>query len=381
METPTEASSESGARPSLGHLRIRPSPSRPCPWLPGLNGGPRGVSVLGTQSGNAKDTGACTECFLFVGPRALPGFGCRLKNPEVFDRRTCRKFHSKFGDLDQALVAAANGSNEDRGEVADEDKRIITDDEIISLSIEFFDQNRSDRKVNKEKSKEEKKFPVRGGKELGARGNNVARTDGRAAFPGRRRLEGQRSSVPPLSFISEQHPALQGQAAPRAPPLPARAQAARNREAILRVRRSPRAALRSADEAPAKFESEIVRPHRTREADGLCRLAEPELGGERRPLQVCSLRTGLLDSEAVHAPGPRGHRGARLSRRSESRVDPVFNPSLHDNRLFVASSARFSAKALSPSPTRCPQSLESGFCWMGFADKLLPNAKLRDARR
>lgn len=34
---------------------------------------------------------------------------------------------------------AANGSNEDRGEVADEDKRIITDDEIISLSIEFFD--------------------------------------------------------------------------------------------------------------------------------------------------------------------------------------------------------------------------------------------------
>ncbi|XP_006978787.1 polycomb complex protein BMI-1 isoform X1 [Peromyscus maniculatus bairdii] len=50
---------------------------------------------------------------------------------------------------------AANGSNEDRGEVADEDKRIITDDEIISLSIEFFDQSRSDRKVNKEKSKEE----------------------------------------------------------------------------------------------------------------------------------------------------------------------------------------------------------------------------------
>ncbi|XP_067326435.1 polycomb complex protein BMI-1 isoform X2 [Anolis sagrei] len=48
---------------------------------------------------------------------------------------------------------AANGSNEDRGEVADEDKRIITDDEIISLSIEFFDQNRLDRKGNKEKEK------------------------------------------------------------------------------------------------------------------------------------------------------------------------------------------------------------------------------------
>lgn len=38
--------------------------------------------------------------------------------------------------------AASNGSNEDRGEVADEEKRIITDDEIISLSIEFFDQSR-----------------------------------------------------------------------------------------------------------------------------------------------------------------------------------------------------------------------------------------------
>lgn len=39
-------------------------------------------------------------------------------------------------------VDASNGSNEDRGQVADEDKRIITDDEIISLSIEFFDQGR-----------------------------------------------------------------------------------------------------------------------------------------------------------------------------------------------------------------------------------------------
>ncbi|XP_061877184.1 polycomb complex protein BMI-1-A [Entelurus aequoreus] len=38
-------------------------------------------------------------------------------------------------------VEASNSSNEDRGEVADEEKRIITDDEIISLSIEFFDQS------------------------------------------------------------------------------------------------------------------------------------------------------------------------------------------------------------------------------------------------
>ncbi|XP_064797295.1 polycomb complex protein BMI-1-A-like isoform X1 [Oncorhynchus masou masou] len=39
-------------------------------------------------------------------------------------------------------VDATTRSNEDRGEVADEDKRIITDDEIISLSIEFFDHNK-----------------------------------------------------------------------------------------------------------------------------------------------------------------------------------------------------------------------------------------------
>ncbi|KAG9476602.1 hypothetical protein GDO78_003241 [Eleutherodactylus coqui] len=58
---------------------------------------------------------------------------------------------------DHPSADVTNGSNEDRGEVADEDKRIITDDEIISLSIEFFDQNRMDRKGNreKEKSKEE----------------------------------------------------------------------------------------------------------------------------------------------------------------------------------------------------------------------------------
>ena len=40
------------------------------------------------------------------------------------------------------MSVATTRSNEDRGEVADEDKRIITDDEIISLSIEFFDHNK-----------------------------------------------------------------------------------------------------------------------------------------------------------------------------------------------------------------------------------------------
>ncbi|KAM3822240.1 polycomb complex protein BMI-1 isoform 1-T5 [Vipera latastei] len=55
---------------------------------------------------------------------------------------------------------AANGSNEDRGEVADEDKRIITDDEIISLSIEFFDQNKVERKGSKEKEKAKEEYQI-----------------------------------------------------------------------------------------------------------------------------------------------------------------------------------------------------------------------------
>lgn len=52
-------------------------------------------------------------------------------------------------------VDASNGSNEDRGEVADEDKRIITDDEIISLSIEFFDQSRLGGRVDDKSSKDQ----------------------------------------------------------------------------------------------------------------------------------------------------------------------------------------------------------------------------------
>ncbi|KAJ3611747.1 hypothetical protein NHX12_021761 [Muraenolepis orangiensis] len=49
-----------------------------------------------------------------------------------------RDFYAAHPSVSDASI----GSNEDRGEVADEDKRIIADDEIISLSIEFFDQDR-----------------------------------------------------------------------------------------------------------------------------------------------------------------------------------------------------------------------------------------------
>lgn len=64
---------------------------------------------------------------------------------------------------DHPLADAANGSNEDRGEVSDEDKRIITDDEIISLSIEFFDQNKDKNQgvAQKEKTEEVNKRYLR----------------------------------------------------------------------------------------------------------------------------------------------------------------------------------------------------------------------------
>ncbi|XP_059380539.1 polycomb complex protein BMI-1-A [Carassius carassius] len=61
-----------------------------------------------------------------------------------------RDFYAEHPSVD-----AANGSNEDRGEVADEDKRIITDDEIISLSIEFFDQRAQHQGNTDERQKEE----------------------------------------------------------------------------------------------------------------------------------------------------------------------------------------------------------------------------------
>ncbi|XP_041102491.1 polycomb complex protein BMI-1-like [Polyodon spathula] len=56
---------------------------------------------------------------------------------------------------DHPSADVANGTNEDRGEVSDEDKRIITDDEIISLSIEFFDQNKDENQGDAQKEKME----------------------------------------------------------------------------------------------------------------------------------------------------------------------------------------------------------------------------------
>lgn len=41
-----------------------------------------------------------------------------------------------------AVPTVPNGSNEDRGEVSEQDKGNLTDDEIVSLSIEFYEGSR-----------------------------------------------------------------------------------------------------------------------------------------------------------------------------------------------------------------------------------------------
>lgn len=79
-------------------------------------------------------------------------------------------------------------------------------------------------------------------------------------------------SVPFFRLVLEPQSKLWVRARPRsASPLARagkRAQAAKTREAILRVRRSPRAAPNSEDAAPAKFECELLRPGRAPEARG-----------------------------------------------------------------------------------------------------------------
>ncbi|XP_069732891.1 polycomb group RING finger protein 2 isoform X2 [Phaenicophaeus curvirostris] len=44
------------------------------------------------------------------------------------------------------MAEVPNGSNEDRGEVSEQDKANLTDDEIVSLSIEFYEGSREEKK-------------------------------------------------------------------------------------------------------------------------------------------------------------------------------------------------------------------------------------------
>lgn len=99
-----------------------------------------------------------------------------------------------------------------------------------------------------------------------------------------------------------------------------------NREAILRVRRSPRAALCPADAAPAKFESEPVRPppgsggRWTPRAGGL---AAPEPRGREAAAAGLRPRDGA-PSQAPSTPRGRAPAGARVA--AEARGAGVRRP-------------------------------------------------------
>ncbi|NXG18550.1 PCGF2 protein, partial [Grallaria varia] len=54
------------------------------------------------------------------------------------------------------VAEVPNGSNEDRGEVAEQDKGSLTDDEIVSLSIEFYEGSREEKKGTMENGDLEK---------------------------------------------------------------------------------------------------------------------------------------------------------------------------------------------------------------------------------
>ncbi|NWI32480.1 PCGF2 protein, partial [Sula dactylatra] len=61
------------------------------------------------------------------------------------------------------MAEVPNGSNEDRGEVSEQDKGNLTDDEIVSLSIEFYEGSREEKKgaVENGDLEKEKKNGVR----------------------------------------------------------------------------------------------------------------------------------------------------------------------------------------------------------------------------
>ncbi|NWV24324.1 PCGF2 protein, partial [Origma solitaria] len=52
-----------------------------------------------------------------------------------------REFYAAY-----PVAEVPNGSSEERGEVAEQDKGTLTDDEIVSLSIEFHEGSREDKK-------------------------------------------------------------------------------------------------------------------------------------------------------------------------------------------------------------------------------------------
>ncbi|KAK2516571.1 polycomb group RING finger protein 2 isoform X1 [Columba livia] len=69
-----------------------------------------------------------------------------------------REFYAAY-----PVAEVPNGSNEDRGEVSEQDKGNLTDDEIVSLSIEFYEGSREEKKGTVENGdlEKEKKNGVR----------------------------------------------------------------------------------------------------------------------------------------------------------------------------------------------------------------------------
>jgi hypothetical protein len=167
------------------------------------------------------------------------------------------------------------------------------------------------------------------------------------------RLRPRFGSVPPRSAL------------PSSPVL-----AAGKREAILRVRRSPRAAFSSATADPAKFESQTVRPCKAREA-GEPRSApesEPEgsSGDSRgaRRLSRCPLSCRSRPHRRGHpaaqargpVPGPQAPRGRESDphtpEAAATRAEPTdahLAGAMPDNRLCPPLATGFNSKALSPS--------------------------------
>lgn len=214
--------------------------------------------------------------------------------------------------------------------------------------------------------------------------------DGRPGCLPHQEQAGEEASLRPCSGFDLR-------AAPRAPPGPSRAARSAapptprarastgraggeggNREAILRVRRSPRAALCPADAAPAKFESEPVRPppgsggRWTPRAGGL---AAPEPRGREAAAAGLRPRDGA-PSQAPSTPQGRAPAGARVA--TEARGAGVRRPawaggfhpgggggvttasSSPSPRLASVAQQLFSPSTTTTMATRCPWSLESG---------------------
>lgn len=110
-------------------------------------------------------------------------------------------------------------------------------------------------------------------------------------------------------------------------PGPARAQAAEHQEAILRLRRSPRAALGSVDSHPAKFESKILRP------------CEASLAGKRNHFS----KVGACGDR-------RQQRGARGLIRWSSSGRRLLHPARHQRVRPAAEAGATDPRALCSTP-------------------------------